>query len=360
MKLTLKIKLLPNEKQSVSLLNTIREFNTVCNSISETIFEQKIYNQFKVHNIVYHNIKQSFKISSQLIVRAISKAVDSYKAGKKGIKRTFKPLGSITYDSRVLSYKNDTASISTIDGRLKMPFVCHNPALIPYIKGEADLLHHKGKFYLYQTVDIPDETIDDVETILGVDFGVNSIATLSDGTDFASASLNAVRDRYSKIRSSVQSKGTKGSKRFLKRLTGKEKRYASIVNHTISKHIVSKAKTQNMGIAIEDLTNIRTTTKVRKTQRRKHHSWSFYQLRQYLTYKAQIAGVPLIVVEPAYTSKTCNVCNHIGTRQSKHFSCNHCGNIADADINAALNIAQLGMNVIHAENSVKHCCALAA
>ena len=51
MKLTLKIKLLPNEEQSVSLLNTIREFNTVCNSISETIFEQKIYNQFKVYNL---------------------------------------------------------------------------------------------------------------------------------------------------------------------------------------------------------------------------------------------------------------------------------------------------------------------
>ena len=51
MKLTLKIKLLPNEEQSVSLLNTIREFNAVCNSISETIFEQKIYNQFKVYNL---------------------------------------------------------------------------------------------------------------------------------------------------------------------------------------------------------------------------------------------------------------------------------------------------------------------
>ena len=94
MKLTLKIKLLPNKEQSVSLLNTIREFNTACNSISETIFEQKIYNQFKVHNLVYHNIKH---------------------------------------------------------GRIKMSFVCHNPALIPYLKGEADLLHHKGKFCLYQT-----------------------------------------------------------------------------------------------------------------------------------------------------------------------------------------------------------------
>jgi hypothetical protein len=52
-----------------------------------------------------------------------------------------------------------------------MPFVCHNPKYLPYIKGESDLVYKKGKFYLFQTVDIPDEDVDDVEEFIGVDFG---------------------------------------------------------------------------------------------------------------------------------------------------------------------------------------------
>ena len=43
-------------------------------------------------------------------------------------------------------------------------------------------------------------------------------------------------------------------------------------------------------------------------------------------------------VNPAYTSKTCNVCGKIGNRKKHRFSCSHCGNAADADVNAALNI----------------------
>ena len=90
------------------------------------------------------------------------------------------------------------------------------------------------------------------------------------------------------------------------------------------------------------MTYIRGRTKVRKAQRRKHHSWAFAQLRFLLEYKAKLQGIPLVVIDPRYTSKTCNVCKMIGNRNGKHFSCTNCGNFADADINAAQNIAQLG------------------
>ena len=89
------------------------------------------------------------------------------------------------------------------------------------------------------------------------------------------------------------------------------------------------------------MTHIRERTKVRKAQRRKHHSWAFSQLRSFLEYKSKLVGIPLVVVNPRYTSKICNVCKMIGNRNGKHFSCPNCGN-ADADVNAAKNIAQLG------------------
>lgn len=352
MKLTLQIKLLPTKEQSQSLLDTLKVCNTACNEISDTAWQSKIFNQFKLQHLVYRKIKDTSRLAAQALVRCISKVSDAYKLDKK-TQRRFKPLGAITYDARILSYskKSQEVSIWSVDGRLKIPFVCHNPKYLPYIKGEADLVAKKGKFYLFQTVEVPEEDIKDVEEFIGVDFGITDIATLSNRTSFSSELLNKVRDKYFKVRRSVQSKGTKGSKKLLKRLKGREQRFATITNHTISKHIVGKAVSEDKGIAIEDLTGIRERTTVRKSQRRKHHSWAFFQLRSFLEYKAQLNGISLIVVNPRYTSKTCNVCKHIGDRNGKHFSCPSCGNIADADVNAAENIAQLGMIVNHPEKS---------
>lgn len=205
-------------------------------------------------------------------------------------------------------------------------------------------------------IDVPKEKMADVEDFIGVDFGQTDIAVLSDGTNFNSEQLKKVRKKYSKVRASVQSKGTKSSKRLLKRLGGKERRFVSINNHTIAKQIVQKAKSENKGIAIEDLTNIRKTAQPKSKQNKTElNRWSFYQLRQYLTYKSLLAGVKLVVVPPAYTSQTCSMCNHIGIRNGKRFECKNCGNISDADFNAALNIATWGRVVNRPESSTMFC-----
>ena len=359
MKLTLQIKFLPNDKQAKSLIETLKECNKVCNNISNIAWQNKVFNQFKLHHLVYHPIKSTSNLSAQALIRCISKVVDAYKKDRK-TKRTFKSLGAIAYDTRILSYniEKQIISIWSVDGRLKIPFVCHNPKYLPYIKGEADLITKKGKFYLFQTVEIPEDDVKNVEEFIGVDFGINNIATLSDGTQYGSEQLDKVRNRYFKTRKSLQSKGTPGSRKCLKRLKGREKRHASVTNHTISKRIVEKAKTESKGIAIEDLTYIRERTKVRKAQRRRHHSWAFAQLRSFLEYKAKLIGIPLAIVDPHYTSKICNVCKMIGNRKGSSFSCPDCGNIADADENAAKNIAQLGMCVTHPEKMSMYNCVL--
>jgi IS605 OrfB family transposase len=341
MKLTLQIKLLPDDGQAKALLTTLKEANIACDQISDVVWRERVFNQFKVHHLVYHPLKKTTRLSAQMLIRCISKVIDAYKLDKKR-KRTFKPLGAIAYDSRILSYKETSVSIWSVDGRLKIPFVCHNPKYLPYVKGEADLVCKKGKFYLFQVVEVPEDDVKDIDEFIGVDFGVTDIATLSDGASFNSKMINKVRDKRFKVRKSVQSKGTRGSRKLLKRLKGREQRFASITNHTISKAIVEKAKSENKGIAIEDLTHIRARTTVRKKQRRRHHSWAFSQLRIFLEYKARLAGIPLVVVNPQYTSKACNACKAIGNRNGKHFSCPSCGNNTDADVNAAKNIAQLG------------------
>lgn len=360
MKLVLQIKLLPTDEQASILLQTLKEANKACNTIVGIAWGKKIFNQFKLHHASYYSIRNSTKLSAEVVIRCISNVANAYKTCNKNNKIKFKPLGSLTYDHHILNYKPDNiVSIWGMGGRLKIPFICHNKKYIPYIKGEGDLVFKKGKFFIFQTVEVPEDEIKDVEEFIGCDFGQTDICTLSDGTNYSSHQLKNVRKKYAKVRANVESKGTKGCKKLLKRLSGRERRFVSISNHTISKQIVAKAKQENKGIAIEDLSGIKKTAKPKsKALKTNLHMWSFAQLRQYLTYKATLNGVKIFVIPPAYTSQTCNVCFHIGDRNGKSFSCKNCGNVADADYNAAKNIATWGCVVNQPEKSNMFSCAL--
>lgn len=359
MKLTLQIKLLPDESQADTLQATLREINSACDDISQTAWDKKCFNQVKLHHPVYHKFKKSTNLSAQVIVRAISKVVDAYKLDRKKLRR-FKPFGAVAYDSRVLSYniKARTVSIWAIGGRIKgLPFICHNEKLLPYIKGEADLVTKKGKWYLFQTVEVPEEKVRDVEDFIGVDFGLINVATLSSGEKMSGKELEQYRTKRQSVRSSIQSKGTRGCKKLLKRLSGRERRTTDIANHAIAKHIVQLAKTQNKGIALEELKGIRNSAnKKGKAFRSRVGKWNFCKLREYITYKAQFAGVPVVVVPPAYTSKMCSLCFHIGSRNGESFKCSNCGHNDHADLNGAKNIRSVGNSVNVPEKSVLYCC----
>ena len=69
-----------------------------------------------------------------------------------------------------------------------------------------------------------------------------------------------------------------------------------------------------------------------------------------MAYKAQAAGVPVVLVDPAYTSKTCHVCGKRGHRSGLKFSCQTCG-VCDADFNGAKNIAARGARVTEPEGA---------
>lgn len=357
MKLVLKIKLLPNAEQAKHLIDTIKQSNEVCNAISNIAWERKIFNRYSLHHEVYYPIKSLYKIGSQSLVSCISKVSNAYKINKK-TKIAFRTYGSVPYDKRIISYKKDNfISILTVVGRILVPFTCHDFEKLSLISGQANLIYKKGKFYIFQTIDYKEENISDVDGFIGVDMGLLEIAALSNGKNFNSKELNDYRNKRQKVRSSLQSKGTKGCKKALKRLSGKERTTSTIINHTISKQIVNIAKETGKGVAVEDLKGIRFSVQNKgKKLRTMVGKWNFNQLRTFLAYKCLLSGVKFVVVPPAYTSKTCHNCLHIGDRKGKNFTCNNCNSVFDADENAAKNIALLGMNVNHPEKpSMLYC-----
>jgi IS605 OrfB family transposase len=215
----------------------------------------------------------------------------------------------------------------------------------------------QGNYYINIVVEVPTQPRNRTPKVLGVDLGLRDIASTSTGKSWHGQQLRETRAKFARVRASIQSKRTKSSKRLLRRLSGRERRFQKWVNHNISKQLVAEAK--NFGvIAFEDLTGIRQRAKVRKSQKREHNSWAFYQLRLLTEYKANVAGIDLVLVDPRYTSKTCNCCQVIGNRKGKNFSCVNklCGWVGDADHNGALNIASLaGMVVNPSEISTMFC-----
>lgn len=131
--------------------------------------------------------------------------------------------------------------------------------------------------------------------------------------------------------------------KLLRRLSGKERRFATAAHHVISKCIVEKAQGTTRGIALEDLTHIRERVTARKSRRATLHSWSFAQLRSFIEYKAQRRGIPLTLVDPRNTSRTCPACGHVDKANRKSqavFSCTQCGCVGHADHFAAVEISR--------------------
>lgn len=353
MKLTAKIKLDTTNEQFETLKQTIVIANKACNYISEQAWQCKTFGQYSLQKLLYYSVKDNFALTAQIIVHCISKVADSYKLDKN-TQRKFKLLGAITYDSRILSWKTDKqfVSIWSTKGRLKIPYLCgaRQKELLVSQQGETDLVLIDGVFYLHTTCNIEKPTTEDFKDVIGVDRGIKNIATLSTGDNFAANHLLSVRCRYRNIRKKLQKKGTVSAKRLLKKRKRKEARFATHTNHVISKAIVAKAKDTKSSIALENLTGIRKRTTVRKKQRATHYSWGFHQLAQFIEYKAMLAGIAVIYIDPRNTSRECIACGYIDKANRKSqsvFSCVKCGYTANADTNAAMVIANRGRGEIN-------------
>src|SRR6266568_9291528 len=347
MKQTMLLKLAPTEEQHQALLEIMHEFNAAANYVASIALAEKSANKFELQKLVYGELRTTYKLPAQLAIRAISKASEAYKRDTS-MQPTFRPEGAIVYDQRVMSFKGlTTVSLLTLSGRVLVPLRVgdYQQARMDRMKGQADLLYRGATFYLAVTLDVAEPPLDTPQDTLGVDLGIVNLATDSEGETFPGEHVERNRQRMNTLRQRLQKRGTKSAKRHLKKVSGKEARFKKNTNHVISKRIVQKAQATKQALAIEELRHIRQRTErtVRHSQRARHSSWTFGQLRFFLSYKAALAGVPLHLVDPRNTSKTCSVCGCCAKENRKSqasFVCQACGYTDNADRNAAINISK--------------------
>ncbi|WP_414581136.1 RNA-guided endonuclease InsQ/TnpB family protein [Scytonema sp. PCC 10023] len=342
---------------------TLQGFADACNQIYEVAKREKCWNTTKLHHLVYKPIRETTKLKANHVCQAIRRVIGNAKACRQPHK--FRPT-SINLDARTFEYFEELQSVGVtlMCGRKQFKLSIGNYQLA-LLKGQtptAATLNKtkRGDYYINICVDLPTDPTGKTPKVIGVDLGRRDIATTSNGKSWSGEKIQATRDRYSKVRANVQSKRTRSSRRLLRRLSGREQRFQKWLNHNISKQLVQEAKQTNSGLAFEDLTNIRESLNQKprsKTERRRTNNWAFYQLRVFVQYKANISGIPVVFAPPAYTSQTCSRCHHIhpekdkgkSYRYGKLFKCGHCGFECDADVNAALNIAALGISVNNPE-----------
>ena len=313
------------------------------------LWREKCFHRYALQDLTYYGARETFGIAAQFAIRCIAKVADSYKKDKR-TRRFYKPHGAVAFDNRILHYRLDrlTVSIWTVAGRQEIPFTCgdHQWQLLQSQKGETKLAYQRGKFYLLAACEIEEQPEREPASYLGIDLGIANIATDNDGHKFSGSHVNRVRHRNKSLRAKLQANGSRSAKRKLQRLAGRENRFTNDVNHCISQDIVNHAERTNQAIVLEDLQGIRARTRAcRREMRYRLHSWSFCDLQQKILYKAKLAGVKVLFVNPAYTSQRCSECGHTerANRQTQaKFKCKSCGYASHADYNAACNIAQAG------------------
>ncbi|MFX1251890.1 MAG: RNA-guided endonuclease InsQ/TnpB family protein [Promethearchaeota archaeon] len=208
-----------------------------------------------------------------------------------------------------------------------------------------------GKYFLYIVVekDIGELDPSTCDEVVGVDVGMNFIAVTSDTANqtlfYGGGRVKYIRWKYHTLRQELQSKGTRSAKRKLKKVSGREKRFVTDQNHCISKKVVQTTQKnfKTPKIVLEDLTNIRRTAKCNSQTGKRHlNNWSFYQLQQFIDYKAAEREIPVVYIPPQYTSQQCPMCGHTeeaNRNKTTHwFHCKQCNYQTNDDRAASMNI----------------------
>ena len=291
-----------------------------------------------VHSQVLQNVTERVELALQAFFRR-------YKAGENPGYPRFKGKGrydSFTYTQSGFSLAHDNRVCLSKIGSVKM--VYHRT-----LKGKLKTLTlHKsstGKWYACFSVECEPERLPENPQQVGLDVGLKTFATLSDGAEIENPRFFRQEEKaLAKVqrKHSALAKGTPERRKHRKAVARVHERIKfrrDNFTHQESRSIVDS----NGLIAVEDLQINRMTHHRCLAKSIADAAWS--QFFDKLSYKAEEAGRVFIKVNPAYTSQTCSQCGH---RQKmplseRTFTCPCCQLSLDRDLNASKNILAVGL-----------------
>ena len=365
--ITSKIQISPDIEQIENLTQTMIQIRKALNYISKYVYDNNCFSQKKINEATYYYLREEFGLKSQMAQSVMKTVIAKYKTNKSnGHDFNLVQFKKLEYDlvfNRDYSLKLGNFSINTLNGRLQIPYETKGMNKYfdgSYSFGTAKLVYKYKKYFLHipMTKEYQQATPFEVNKIVGIDLGINFVATCFDSfgktTFFSGKQIKQQRGHYKILRKNLQMRGTKSAKRRIKSIGSRENRWMSDVNHSITKALVDRYGANTLFV-LEDLTGIRISTeKVNINNRYVSVSWAFYQFRQFLEYKAQMSNSIVISVNPKYTSQQCPKCGHIekANRNKKHhiFCCKNCSYTSNDDRTSAINLLNKGIQYIESQS----------
>jgi len=360
---TIKIKL---GAKPIVFQPTVDLYTDAFNYVCKVGYDSKDFNGVSLHHKTYPVTKTY--LPSQLAISSRMKATEALKGLRKKIrkndrcKKNNKPEKrvscpqsngcSIRYDARSYNvwFDRNEISILTVDGRKRFPLIIpeYFKQYVDWKRTSADLFIRKDKVFINIAFTKKVRDIIPCGRVVGIDRGVNKLAVTSDNVFHTGGQVKRISKKYDRIKSKLKQCGSQAAKRHLKKISNKENRFRTDTNHIISKQIVESLNKGDV-IAIEQLKGIKQGKRLSRKGRKKIHGWSFFQLEQFLTYKAEGLGIAVKHVDARYTSQKCSVCGYISRSNrlcQSNFKCKQCGFSLNADLNASRNIRQNYLNAI--------------
>lgn len=387
-----KLKLQSSLDESV-LSKSLEQYRQACNMVSQYMFNHSFeMSQARLNKALYHRLRNDYGLKAQMAQSAIRNVVARYRTVKTQLTQKHyrysvgkqDQYGNDVWESKPrtldwlwypINFKrpqldlqrnrdwslkdNHIMSINTVDGRIKVPFT--RQGFDRYLDGTwrfgmAKIIHAGNKWYMHisATKELPDYLKEQSQHVVGIDRGLRFLVTAYDEQGktlfFQVQEVLRKRRKFKRLRQQLQSKGTKSAKRRLKKIGQRENRWMTDINHQLSKTLVNHYGTDTLFV-LENLINVRfATEKVAKSKRYEQVSWAFYQLAQFLTYKAHLAGSEVVQVSAKYTSQRCPKCGRINKNNRNHqqhlYVCDRCGYQSNDDRIGAMNIQLLGTQYI--------------
>lgn len=366
-----KVRLYPTKEQEQKLWQSVGTARFIYNyTLAKQEENHRNGGKFITDGIIRKELTQLKKseltwlneVSNNVAKQAVKDACNAYKRFFKGLAN--KPKFKSKKKSKP-SFYNDTSKLKVKEKKVLIEKVSwiKTSEQLPICKYYNPRITYDNKYWYISVgieVDKKQEELTDIS--LGIDLGLKDLAICSDGKIFKNINKTI---KVKKLEKRLKQKQRQISRKYEMNKIKKEggvrcqfiktknieklenttklihRKLANIRNNYLHQVTTSIVKTKPYRIVIEDLN-------VSGMMKNKHLSDSvrkqcFYKFRQYITYKAELNGIELIVADRWYpSSKTCSQCGSIKKDlklKDRVYRCPHCGAVIDRDLNAAINLS---------------------